>query len=270
MYWEPHTSSIDFCESNYMHYPGIVEFHNTWSSFFGICWLGWIGMMYNNPTKETRFTVAYAIIILVGLGSTGLHGSLHWIFQSSDELPMILFSNVLNYIFLEYDSPIGKPHYPMLPYAVGALCVFNTIFYYRFQHMFAIFFCTYASGVAMHVFMGYKIVVKGRDRRGHDAIALHKAAFGTYFGGLFVWILDMHYCDAILQVTDSLPESFGLLRGITPHVIWHFAAAFGTYFTVACVTACRMEELKMPYRLEYFGGIVPIVALASDQKPKNV
>jgi len=88
-YWEPHTSSIDFCEDNYLHSNYIVEIHNVWSSLMGISLFGILGLIYHSKNeiyKEKRSLLAYWILFLIGMGSAGLHGSLHWIFQSSDEV----------------------------------------------------------------------------------------------------------------------------------------------------------------------------------------
>ena len=88
-FWEPHSASIDFCESNYLHSNYIVEIHNTWSSILGISSFGAVGILFANPTNELRHFIAYFVLILIGVGSAGLHGTLNWIYQSSDELPMI-------------------------------------------------------------------------------------------------------------------------------------------------------------------------------------
>lgn len=265
MYWEPHTSSIDFCESNYLHSPYVVELHNTWSSLIGIASFGLIGAIWNNPTKELRTVLAYLVLLLIGVGSTGLHLSLHWIYQASDELPMLYMSNVLNFMCLEYDAPMGKPHSPNLPYIFLVLSVLHTVVYYRFQDNYVVFFLTYAFGVVLHVVLGVKIVYVGRHKRGAITKRLGIMAILTYlFVGLPVWILDMQHCDAILNISETMLPTF-FWRGITPHVLWHFAAAFGTYCAIACVVACRMEELKMPFRLEYLWGIVPLTVRTEDK-----
>ena len=104
-YWEPHSSSVDFCETNYLHFDHVVEWHNSWSSLLGISFFGLIGIIYNNPTNEVRNVLAYLILLLIGVGSVGLHSTLHWMFQSSDELPMLYICNALNFMFIEYDAP---------------------------------------------------------------------------------------------------------------------------------------------------------------------
>lgn len=264
MYWEPHTSSIDFCESNYLHSPYIAELHNTWSSILGIASFGIIGAIYNNPTKEVRTLLAYLVLLLIGVGSAGLHLSLHWIYQASDELPMLYMSNVLNFMCLEYDAPMGKPHSPNLPIAFVALSILHTVVYYRFQDNFTIFILTYSFGVVLHLVLGYRIVYLERNKRGPVTKQLGILSILTYLlVGLPVWILDMKYCQSILNVSETL---LPFLRGSTPHIIWHFAAAYGTYCAIACVVACRMEELKIPFRLEYLWGIVPITARLEDKR----
>jgi hypothetical protein len=71
-------------EENYGHSNMVVEFHNTWSSLAFLSLFGIIGLWKGNPTKEVRHSLAYFVLFMIGIGSAGLHGSLHWIFQSSD------------------------------------------------------------------------------------------------------------------------------------------------------------------------------------------
>jgi dihydroceramidase len=279
-YWEPHTSSIDFCEANYLHHDNVVELHNTWSSLAGIVSFGVIGAIWNNPTREIRTALAYFILILIGVGSTGLHLSLHWIFQASDELPMLYLNNCINFMCLEHNAPKGKPNYPSLPTLFGLMTIMQTIIYYRFQDNYIIFFFSYASGVFLLLIMGYRIVYLGRDRRGpitRQLFALSVIAF--FLVGLPVWILDALCCESILGLVEtgllllssssSSSSSLSLWRGITPHVVWHFASAFGTYCAISCAVACRMEELMIPFRLRYLLGVVPVFVRTDEEMLKQ-
>ena len=259
-YWEPHTSSIDFCEANYLHFGNVVEVHNTWSSLVGIASLGFIGAFWNNPTREVRTALAYAILILVGVGSTCLHLSLHRIFQASDELPMIYMNNCITFMILEYNAPLGKPKYPNLPSLLGLLALFQTIIYYRFQHNFIVFLATYSSGVFLIVILGSREMHIASRKRGPITWQLFHSSFIAYVCvGTPAWILDTVYCEVLHGVYASLSSNVVLLNGITVHVLWHFAAAFGTYCAISCASACRMEELEIPFRLTYLGGVVPVM-----------
>jgi hypothetical protein len=76
----------------------VVEPWNAASSLF-ISLFGLMGLLYSNPTREFRVTTLYLLLIVIGLGSTALHTSLHWFAQSLDELPMLWF-NVYALFFL--------------------------------------------------------------------------------------------------------------------------------------------------------------------------
>jgi len=266
-YWEPHTSSVDFCESNYLHYNSIVEYHNTWSSIFGITAFGIIGILYNNPTKELRTIVAYGILALIGIGSAGLHGSLHWVYQSSDELPMIFLCNAVTFMIIEHDAPHGKPHQPRLPFYYGAMSLLQTVIYFQFQDYYLIFLLAFASGVFGLLYKLHFLIVERGHRRGLISKKLGWMAVSTFLGiGFPVWLMDMHFCHSYLGFVNDLP---GMLRGMTPHVLWHFVAAYASYCSVACAVSCRLEELKIPFRLEYLFGCVPITTIGMKVKAES-
>jgi dihydroceramidase len=271
-YWEPHTSSIDFCEPNYLHYDNVVEFHNTWSSLAGIVSLGVIGVIWNNPTREKRTVLAYFILILIGVGSTGLHLSLHWIFQASDELPMLYLNNCINFMCMEHNAPRGKPNYPSLPTFFGLLTILQTFIYYRFQDNFIIFFFSYASGVFILLMMGCRLACLTYDRRGpilRQLFVLSIVAF--FFVGFPMWIIDKFCCESIVLIglvddeASASSSSELLWKGITPHVIWHFAAGYGTYCAIACAVAGRMEELQIPFRRKYLLLVIPVLVRTDDK-----
>eukprot|EP00979_Chaetoceros_neogracilis_P016841 scaffold9877_cov256-Chaetoceros_neogracile.AAC.2 len=106
-------------EQNYLYHHGIVEIHNTWSSLAGISLFGLIGLIKGNATREKRYFLAYLTLFLIGVGSAGLHGTLHWVFQSSDVL--------MNFMIVEQGSPNGNPKYPRLPAFLSALVAVNTM-----------------------------------------------------------------------------------------------------------------------------------------------
>jgi len=248
--WEPHSSSIDFCELNYEHTNSIVEFHNTWSSLAGIALFGLIGMVWGNPMKELRHSIAYSILLLIGVGSAGLHGTLHWIFQSSDELPMVYLVTLLNYLCVEYDSRELK--YPRLPSFLVVLMVVNTFVYYTFQHLWAVFVTTYSISTLLNFYLMYMVVYKKNSggnigRRINNRTLL---CYGTI--GFPLWVLDMTYCNWLL---DNI---YAHTLGITLHIIWHILAGYGGYCVIVCMEYCRMKTLGVPCECKFWFGVVPI------------
>ncbi|KAL9189435.1 hypothetical protein ACHAXT_009110 [Thalassiosira profunda] len=266
-YWHPHTASIDFCESNYLLSDHIVEPHNVWSSLLGLSLFGVIGIVYGNPTKEWRTFLIYAILLFIGLGSACLHASLHWSFQSSDELPMIYLVICGLYMIVEVDSPRNQPKYPRLPLHLLLLSGINTAIYYTFQHLYIVFLVTFSGltilALCMHIQIARKLYCEDGDkrRRRNSGVALkfykwHHVAYVLIASP--VWSLDQFGCGYFRPIYDSLP---GPLKGMTLHVVWHIAAGLGAHFFVQFLCACRANALGMSCDIRWVLGVIPVVVV---------
>jgi dihydroceramidase len=220
-------------------------------------------MIHGNPSGEKRFLLAYFILFLIGAGSAGLHGTLHWFFQSSDELPMLYLINSLNFIIEEYDAPMGKPKHPHLVSLLVGISVLNTLVYYRYQDMYMIFLATFALSNAR---LDYKLLrVLYSDIRKKDKVAtkIGLIAFVTYALLAFpIWVVDMLQCERVLNVADQLP---GIFKGMTLHVFWHIFAAHGAYCTIVSLACCRMAALDRAYQVYMIMGFIPIVKAKDDK-----
>eukprot|EP00158_Paraphelidium_tribonemae_P007441 Partr_v1_DN28244_c4_g1_i2_m76028 putative alkaline ceramidase len=92
-HWSPRTSTLDWCEENYvvMHY--IAEFWNTISngSFMLLALLG----VYRwwRFGLELRFLVAYLSLFVIGVGSAFFHATLLYEMQLLDELPVSFYTS---------------------------------------------------------------------------------------------------------------------------------------------------------------------------------
>ena len=95
-FWGSKTSSVNFCEADYLHSAYIAEFHNAWTSLIFI-WLPLVGLYYANPTKEWRFVWAYIQLIITGIGSVILHTTLTSAGQQADEIPMLWMCSAILY-----------------------------------------------------------------------------------------------------------------------------------------------------------------------------
>ena len=288
-YWEPHTSSIDFCESNYLHSNLIVEPHNVWSSLFGLSLFGILGILYGNPTNEWRTTFIYSILLVIGIGSSCLHASLHWFWQSFDELPMIYLVICALYCILEVDSPKGQTKYPYLATYLVVLSFIATIIYYTFQHLYIVFLGTFSLltvvlfylyvQIAWKIYnenkhhMNIKQTTQGGQRKGggksssdigvynSNAIALqflkwHHISYSAIAAP--IWVLDQFHCEQLLPIYNNLPMQ---LRGMTLHVVWHICAGLGAHYFIQFLCACRVKNLGMECMVRYILGVFPVVVV---------
>jgi dihydroceramidase len=268
-YWGPPTSSIDFCESNYLLSYVIVEPHNVWSSLFGLSLVGVLGIIYGNPVQEWRFVLIYFILFMIGIGSACLHATLHWSFQSSDELPMVYLIVALVYIVLEVDSPRGTSKYPEIPKYLFLLSCINTAVYFVFQQLYLMFLATFTGLTIVltyfHVQIAWRLCQENRyEKKEHNinnTLALrfymwHYIAF--IIVAVPIWILDQFHCGYLLSLYNNLPFPF---RGMTLHVVWHICAGIATHFLVQFLCACRANALGMVCDMRYVLWIFPVVVI---------
>lgn len=252
--WEPHSSSVDFCEPNYLVSPYIAEVHNVWSSLYMVL-LAVVGMRYGNVTNEWRHVAMFMVLFVVGWGSAGLHGTLHWLFQSADEVPM-LWGNIA-YFFCLYNlhTPVGKSTSKMALtlLIVGSL---QTYVYYVYQKMYWVFIVCYVTGVSIVVAWSAYLVVSCRKDSEDYAIRwwlFSRAIFSfvVIAGGL--WIYEMHNC-------DTLQPHFSSWYGLSFHILWHVGAGLGNYLVITLLVAVRCQALGGVVELEWLcGGLVPVL-----------
>ncbi|KAJ3076787.1 Alkaline ceramidase 3 [Podochytrium sp. JEL0797] len=89
-YWGPVTSSLDWCESNYVVSAYVAEFWNTVSCiFYVVAMIN--GMRYLNQIGITKWRGYLAFIStgVIGVGSALFHGTMWYSAQMMDELPMV-------------------------------------------------------------------------------------------------------------------------------------------------------------------------------------
>ena len=192
-YWEPHTSSIDFCEPNYLLTPYIAEPHNAFSSL-AITALGLIGLLYGNPTQEWRFVVMYGLFAAVGLGSFALHTTLGWLAQSLDEIPINWVNATYIYSLIEMQAKKSTKRIRNVEWYLLAFVVLQTIVYYQMRTWYLFFIITYTSTAAIvTLWAGYLVLVKLEDKE-HISVCrtlyLHSLACYVVIGCV-VWLLDM-------------------------------------------------------------------------------
>lgn len=271
MYWEPHSSSVDFCESNYRLTPWVVEPHNAWSSLFGIVFFGALGLWQTgragarHPLAEWRLRLSFATLLLIGLGSMGLHSTLHWVFQSSDELPMLYIVLFEVYSLLEFDAPIGKPHYPWLSVFIFLVGIVSTVVYYVLQHFYWVFLFNFAVGsVIVAGGMIYLAFGTANIRRPDTLRVAYCSLTSFVLVATPVWVLDMLFCDkGVLSLSNAY------FFGITPHIVWHFCAGYGSYCGLVYLACCRCEALRKPFQVHFWWGIVPVVTANDEYDSKD-
>jgi dihydroceramidase len=250
-FWLPHSSSVDFCEPDYLLTEYIAEPHNAWSSLL-IAAMGVLGIIYSNPLKEKMFTLLYIVIIAVGLGSVGLHTTLHWFPQSLDEVPMLWFNMVAFYILLHLKSKPSKKFDLLIP-VIGAIAALETYIYYAMRSLYPFFLGIYILTTTIVIIWTFLLLLDKRE--GKMIRHLFITGFGSFvIIGFTCWIIDMQLCSQLLPIYKQT-------SGLTLHVLWHIFAGYGGYMHTQTIIAGRARELEIPLRYYWLCGFLPLISV---------
>jgi dihydroceramidase len=254
-YWLPHSSSVDFCEPNYLLSNYIVEPHNTWSSLL-ISLIALVGLLYGNPTREWSVAIMYVVLTVIGIGSAGLHSTMHWLLQSSDEVPMLWqilsFLHLLTQLRLT-STGASTAAQRLVGYAFIALTVIQTVLYYRFQQVYVIFIGSIIL-YSMVIALWTASLFKEKIAPDQQAIRwlLWKWAFICYVVlGFGLWVLDMALCAQLLPL-------YRLAGGATLHIFWHIFASLGSYLIATFLVVVRLQRSGKLAALRWVLPFIPV------------
>uniref|UniRef100_A0A8C1YTA0 Alkaline ceramidase n=1 Tax=Cyprinus carpio TaxID=7962 RepID=A0A8C1YTA0_CYPCA len=116
-YWGTPTSTLDWCEENYVVSYYIAEFWNTVSNLIMILPPIYGAIQTCKDGLEVRYVWSFLGLAAVGIGSWSFHMTLQYEMQLLDELPMI------------YSCCVFFNHFPQVMYAVlVAFLVIRSVF----------------------------------------------------------------------------------------------------------------------------------------------
>ena len=102
-FWGLQDSSITFCEEDYIRSQYIAEYYNTLTAAAYVI----IGCLFFN----TRFKNISVLVMLMGLGTAILHGTLRYYGQWLDEVAMLLLSFFLIKYLREREQKETKSYF---------------------------------------------------------------------------------------------------------------------------------------------------------------
>ena len=190
MFWGSPDVSVKFCEDKYVVSNYIAEYYNTMSALSYII----VGLLFS----RTRLKKLSKIIILLGLGTALLHGTLRFYGQWLDEVSMLILSFYI----------IKEVRLIRLNKQTNDLYLFPLIFnYFLFSHYFCYFFIVFVS---LQIYT-YKIAQKDYKKCSKREYCLIKTYSIILIFSTFCWFLDQVFCDYV--------SKFQL------HAVWHAGTA---------------------------------------------
>lgn len=249
-YWGEPTASVDWCEANYVHSAYIAEWYNSLSSLAIVC-VGPGAWLAHRRILEWRYSFAFALIGVVGLGSFAFHATLQSEHQMLDELPM-LYSALLM-VFILVAGPSGQSRSPGLPAALvaHALLVTGLTAFTRGALQFYLFQLSFGS---LEFFCLYRIWRLSRDSAAGELKLLFRRSLLAYGAAIVLWFIDLKFCG---WLTGALPQ-LGLANPQL-HAVWHVLVSAGLYGLLVVVACDHLSKRGVGARLAWFGGVLPYV-----------
>lgn len=271
-YWEPQTSTLNWCEEDYNITFYCAEMVNTATNLIFI-YLGYKGikncLLYSHPSV---FILAYLGYMVIGLGSMAFHATLKYEMQLADELPMIYTTCIMGYANFSYRQS-GAVRLGVAAF-FGALAYGITAYYLHVKdpsfHQAAYAIMTICIlGRGMYT-VEYKLRPAMKQRNPAECDNIMKqmwrmawTGMGMFLTGYFLWNMDNAFCGHFQVARNHimLPWS-AMLEG---HGWWHILTGLGGYYFISwrvwlqrCLDGDEKEfMLKWPSQFTSVPVVVP-------------
>lgn len=226
-FWGKPTSTIDWCEENYVVLSYVAEALNTVTNL-GFILLASFAIYHASTNRlEPRFVLTALGFLLVGVGLWLFHMTLRYEFQLLDELPMIYATCIPFWlIFSEFKTPLQS-----VGVAVGIFMAANllTAVYLHLKDptIHQVAYALLNAGIVFKLISLTRQHVKDPVARSQ---LIRTMTFGiAIFGlGYLVWNLDIHFCTQVRSVRRDWGMPYGFV--LEGHGWWHLFTGTGVYF----------------------------------------
>ncbi|KAJ3227266.1 Alkaline ceramidase 3 [Chytriomyces hyalinus] len=264
--WGPVTSTLDWCEENYVLTPYVAELWNSTSNVFFLL-LAWLAVINLQAVgaNEVRNYIAIWSLIVVAVGSILFHGTLWYSYQMLDELPMIYNACILVFCALQI-YPESRDRKLTVGLALSAYSAAVTSIYLAIKNPE---FLALSHGT-LAVYLIYLLTAQIQHMskthlqhasKIHSLWTLHKWALVSYFCGFVVWSIDNNFCSALRQAREVVGTPLGFVFEF--HVWWHLFAACGGYGVILLVAYMRLLAVgRGEVDLVWVRGVLPLMRLS--------
>ncbi|KAI9291606.1 alkaline phytoceramidase [Neoconidiobolus thromboides FSU 785] len=237
-YWGDITSSVDWCEPNYVHSPYVAETFNTLSSLAMVL-IGELGARMNHSTHWKQ-KCTFHMITVIGIGSILFHMTLKYYTQMLDELPMVWTSSMMFNLTIETRFQNCPSWVSMLIflYAVSSTLI-TSIFQGDLQVI--LFRVCFAITTYTCVVLGFQKFLE--TERNTEAGIVFQRGFWLFLSAFSLWVFENSACSSFLG------------NGIYPtfHGLWHILVSLGIYHLIVYSNYLHQNRFKMvPSKIEFY------------------
>lgn len=251
-FWGTPTSTVDWCELNYVVTPFVCEFFNTVSSLAMVT-AGVLGITLHRRVFDRGTLWAFGLLGVVGIGSIAFHGTLKFELQLLDEIPMLYLVTLMAYLLLE-PGPERRfgPWLPALLLFYAILATLSDAFTAgRVQ-----FFAFQLSFGALEFFCLARVYRLSQKPENVAVRPFFRLGLAFYLGAIGLWFIDLRFCEVMSVRLPSLGVPNPQL-----HAWWHVLVSCGFYLLLVVVGYDRLRRRRSGPAVRPAGGVIPAVVL---------
>ena len=264
-FWGTPTSTIDWCEENYVVTYYLAEAVNTVTNAFFMILAGYSLRNVMRNGMETRFVLCTLGFMLVGLGSWLFHMTLKYHFQLLDELPMIYTTCIPVWFSFSYSK--GRRYENICAWIIFAGAMTLTVLYLVFRNP-TIHQAAYGALNVTIIIKNVRLVYSTIK----DKAALSNLNWTLVLGvseflfAWFLWNMDIHFCDYWRSWRRSIGLPWGML--LEGHGWWHLFTGLGVYSYLIYLEYLRAFQLGLEkkYVFVWKFGFLPVIELSDEAK----
>lgn len=257
-FWGVPTSTIDWCEENYVVSGYMAEALNTITNsvFIALALFATFSAYRNN--LEPRFVFSSLGFCLVGIGSWLFHMTLQYRFQLLDELPMIYATCIPFWsVFSEFRTPRES-----VMVGIGIFVAANTLtaiyLYFKDPTIHQVSYALLNAGI---IFQSINLTQKHvkDDVIRKELYRVMITGVITFLFGYFLWNLDIHFCSFVRYTRRAWGMPYGFI--LEGHGWWHIFTGTGVYYYLIYeeYLRCFLKNTDKFYKLQYIFGFLPSV-----------
>ncbi|KAM6907249.1 alkaline ceramidase 3 [Xenentodon cancila] len=248
-YWGRPTSTLDWCEENYVVSFYIAEFWNTVSNLIMILPPIYGAFQTFQDGLEFRYICSFLGLAAVGVGSWCFHMTLLYEMQLLDELPMIYGTCV--FVYCLYECFKQEKSISLFPIAILLMfSILVTLVYLQWKE--PVFHqVMYGALVACLVMRSIFIVTWVYPW----LRPLCYTSLGIFLLGFLLWNIDNIFCDSLRVSRKILPPGVGVVTQF--HAWWHIFTGLGSYLHILLSLQIRSTYLKYRPKVKFLCGVWP-------------
>uniref|UniRef100_A0A3Q2TT17 Alkaline ceramidase n=1 Tax=Fundulus heteroclitus TaxID=8078 RepID=A0A3Q2TT17_FUNHE len=243
-YWGRPTSTLEWCEENYVVSFYIAEFWNTVSNLIMILPPLYGAVHTYRNGLEFRYICSFLGLSAVGVGSWCFHMTLLYEMQLLDELPMIYSTCVFVYCLYE----CFKQENSISLFPIVLLLIFSVSVTSKYVSPFQVMYGVLVACLVMRsIFIVTWVYPWLR--------ALCYTSLGVFLLGFLLWNIDNIFCDSLRASRQMMPPGVGVVTQF--HAWWHIFTGLGSYLHILLSLQIRSTYLKYRPKVKFLCGVWP-------------